>query len=111
MRAIQEAVASDSAVVQVTLAPDGICGACPHLEARAACRRLDGTDRDRAVMSALGLAAGTAKPWGWWLSRVGERISREWLADTCGDCQWFPLGHCSNGIQALRQSEAAGEAA
>ncbi len=108
MRAIKEAVTNGSTVVEVTLAPDAICRPCPHLSARPACRSRDGTEKDRAVMAALGVAPGTARPWKWWLERVGQRISPEWLAETCGECQWFPLGHCLNGIRHLWQTEAAG---
>jgi hypothetical protein len=110
MRAVKDALADDSTEVEMTLAPDAICGACPHLATRASCGSPEGTDRDRAVIAALDVAPGDGRPWGWWLARVGERISPDWLESACQECQWFPLGHCLKGIRDLWQTEAAGRA-
>jgi hypothetical protein len=111
MGRIKSALEDDSTVVQVTLAPDVICGACPHLTTRPACGRLSGTERDRAVAAALAVAPGTSHPWRWWLARIGERISPKWLVENCSDCSWFPLGHCLRAIRDLSRSEAARRAA
>jgi hypothetical protein len=111
MSAIKSALEDNSTLVELTLAPDLICGACPHLTTRSACQRLDGTERDRATAAALAVAPGTTKSWRWWLDRVGERISPEWLAENCGDCSWFAMGHCLRAIKDLWQPEAPGRAA
>ena len=114
MRQVKKALAQDSIAVQVHLRPDAICRACPHLATRSECTQAGGTERDRAVMAALGVEPGAVgaptavRAWGWWVRRVTERISLALLAEICEDCSWFPSGYCAAGIARLQQPPQGG---
>jgi hypothetical protein len=108
MRRIKQRLEQDSLVVGMHVGPDTICRACPHLATRAECSRPDGTDRDRAVVAALGIEPGTVKPWPWWVHRVRARITPQRLAAICADCSWFPLGYCQAGIERLHEHREGG---
>ena len=114
MRRVKEELAQDSIAVRVHVGPDVICRACPHLATRSQCTQAGGTERDRAVMAALGVEPGAVgaptavRAWGWWVRRVTERISLALLAEICEDCSWFPSGYCAAGIARLQQPPQGG---
>ena len=105
MRQVKERLEADSTIVEVRPAPDAICTACPHLHTRPQCTRDGGSDRDRAVAAALGIVPGTVQSWQYWVALVARRMSPALMAEICGDCSWFPLGYCVEGIAALRRGK------
>ena len=101
MRRVQEALADGAQVVAVGLGPDVICQPCPHLTERPRCAREDGSEKDRAVLAALEVAPGLARPWQWWQQRLAERMPPARFTEICGDCSWYDLGYCLEGMAAL----------
>lgn len=94
-------------MVQVVLAPDMACQACPHLEDEQCTSPADGPDHrvvalDRAVLQLLGIQPGIHRC-GALHARIGA-LSEEQLNTACSDCSWHPAASCQKII--LRKLQA-----
>ena len=107
MAAIHQQLADDpSQWVEIIVAPDAICSACPHL-VPSGCS-LHGTDsehamqaQDRDVLARLDLHEGDHITWAEVLDRIRTSLTGESLTNICGRCQWLSLGYCRDGIDVL----------
>lgn len=98
---------SPHTVVKVVYKPDEICASCPFFS-DSGCRKEgsqseeDVRRRDYAVMDKLMLATGDMMPWEDMRALIKSKMRPEDLDAICGDCQWLPLGHCADGLKALK---------
>ncbi|MDP6101490.1 MAG: DUF1284 domain-containing protein [Dehalococcoidia bacterium] len=93
-------------MVTVQDSPDVICHSCPHLSDDG-CAIEQGSEvwvnrRDRRSLSLLGLKVGQRLTWGEVLDRIRERVDEDKLARACGQCRWFPRGHCLRGLRDVK---------
>ncbi|MDP6510274.1 MAG: DUF1284 domain-containing protein [Dehalococcoidia bacterium] len=98
--------AHNETVVAVQDSPDVVCQICPHLS-NGGCAIEPGDEvwvsrRDRRALSLLGLKAGQQLTWGEVLDRIRGRVDEQKLARACGQCRWFPKGHCLRGLQEVK---------
>ena len=94
--------------VTVIAAPDTLCAACPHLQESGCALHGAGTEtgmvqQDRDVLKRLAIGDGETLPWGEIHARIARSVAPEDLDSICGACPWLPLGHCSEGLDKLRQ--------
>ena len=101
---------SPQTLIQVVSEPDDICAPCPFLR-EGGCREKGPEseevvrNRDCAVMERLDVMAGDELTWAEVESRIRSSISPEDLDRICQDCQWLPLGYCTDGLKRLREQE------
>lgn len=96
---------SPETLVTAVAGADVVCAACPN-------RAADGNDcgngpgprtKDNAVLARLGASPEELHPWSEWQRRVAAALDAEALAAVCAGCQWFSLGYCREGLEALRR--------
>lgn len=88
--------------VVVTDKPDAICAAFPP-DSPAHCQEARVADRDRAVLSALGVPPGTLLAWGQSVAGVRHAFRPDDLSSLCATCPWLPAGYCREGLEAARR--------
>jgi hypothetical protein len=88
-------------VIAVVDTPDGICAAFPP-ELPTHCRDTSVISRDRAVLGAMGLQAGSTPTWGQARQAVARAFAPDDLQQLCASCPWLPLGHCAAGLGRFR---------
>lgn len=99
--------------VEIVAGPDDICSACPNLGEREC--TLDGKDaesdvkrKDDEVAALLGIYPGRRYRWEEILERISGRIPPAVLKDLCGNCRWYSLGYCEEGIEKLKNKQQDG---
>lgn len=91
---VQRMLAEPWAVVQLTAGPDAICAACPFLDGAACGRGADAADRDRLVLSRLGLAPGTPLSWAVLKEVFKAAFPPAARLAACAGCTWLTAGVC-----------------
>lgn len=94
------------ALVKITLSPDYICNACPHLSHTGCTLQGEGHEKhmrlqDEVVLKRLGLKEGEEVKWQNIKKRISERIKGRDLTHICHNCPWLPTGVCAKGIDRL----------
>ena len=120
MQAVKDRLLDPTLEVEVTVSPDDICAACPHLAAGGCSRKGDSEARisakDSAVLRRLSLSAGDHLPAGTLFALVAERFSRQsrdpvagqaGISGLCSSCKWYPLGWCEAGIRKSNLGSAS----
>ncbi|MGQ9497457.1 MAG: DUF1284 domain-containing protein [Desulfotomaculales bacterium] len=91
---VQRMLAEPGAVVRLTAGPDAICAACPFLDG-VACRRGAGAaDRDRLVLSRLGLTPNTRLSWAGLKEVFEAALPPAARPAVCAGCTWLTAGVC-----------------
>jgi len=94
------------AQVQLVTECDDICAACPRMRGGRCVARRGGERRirarDRAVLEAVGLAAGTRSHSSHVAALILQRIDEARLARLCTGCSWLPAGYCQEGLRRRR---------
>ena len=107
MAVIHQQLADDpSQWVEIIVAPDAICSACPHLVPSGCSLHGGGSEdamqaQDRDVLARLDLHEGDHMTWAGILDRIRTSVTGESLTNICGQCQWLSLGYCRDGIDLL----------
>lgn len=96
-------IKSPDAEVEVTISPDDICSACPHLEAGCCTRNGEESEtrkrrKDADILQRLSLPPGDRLPSAELFALTAERFC-DGIEDLCSSCRWFPLGWCAEGIR------------
>jgi len=99
-----KALSSPNVEVEVTISPDDICSACPHLTSDGCARNGQESEtrtggKDSAVLQRLSLSPGDKLPSGELFALVAEKFAGG-IEDVCSSCRWFPLGWCAEGIRS-----------
>ena len=88
--------------VEVTITPDDICAACPHLAYDRCSKKEDSETRisakDAEVLRRLSLSPGDRLPAEDLFALIAERFHAG-ISDICSSCRWYPLGWCEEGIR------------
>ena len=93
--------------VTLIAAPDGNCGACPHLVEGGCTLGGPGHEahmraHDEAVLARLALAPGDVLSWDDLLERIRTRVGGSDLPGLCTTCPWLPMGVCEKAVETLR---------
>ncbi len=96
-------IESPDAEVEVTISPDDICSACPHLEADCCTRNGEESEartrrKDADILQRLSLSPGDRLPSAEIFALTAERFC-DGIEELCASCRWFPLGWCAEGIR------------
>jgi len=102
MQAVKDRLLDAQVEVEVSISPDDICAACPHLADGGCSKKEDSEARisakDAEVLRRLSLSPGDRLPEGDLFALVAEQFSAG-ISDLCSSCKWYPLGWCEEGIQ------------
>ena len=96
--------------IELIVAPDQLCGACPHGETNQ-CRLHERDNeahivaQDQAVLRALKLQPNSSLSWPALVARVRQNIGPEDLDHLCGDCPWLPMGMCREALTKIRETD------
>lgn len=93
---------------ELTISPDDICSACPHLSDAHCAKRGEESEsriraKDAAILSRLSLSPGDRMPARELFALTAQRFSGG-IDDVCSSCRWFPLGWCADGIRTMNMS-------
>jgi len=108
MAAIHQQLADDpSQWVEIIVAPDAICSACPHLVPSGCSLHGTGSEhamqaQDRDVLARLDVHEGDHMTWAEILNRIRTSLTGASLTNICGQCRWLSLGYCRDGLDLLR---------
>lgn len=107
MGTIVEKLRSDSAFpVTLVVGCDAICATCPHNKEGKCLKKVDSEVKvvslDLKMLPKLGFEAGAQVSAGEAWERIKERITSEDMAELCGDCEWWGLGYCVEGLERLK---------
>lgn len=92
--------------VKISVSPDNICSACPHLSDQGCTLKGEGHElhmrrQDLDVLKRLGCKEGEALQWSEIIRRIAKNITGSELTKICGQCPWLPSGLCARGIDRL----------
>lgn len=107
-RIVDRLNSDNSTGVKIVTGVDDICLPCPHIKAGECSRASeDINSADSRVMDKLGLKAGDTLTWQSLLDTVGGTVKPADLRGLCGECRWYSLDYCSDGLTALAGIEPA----
>jgi hypothetical protein len=95
-----------NALIEVRVAPDDACQACPHLGPGGCLSPIDGPEQavqalDAAVLGVLGIEPGTHRA-----AELHQRLAQvthDELHATCKACSWYGRTECQQQILAFTQ--------
>ncbi|WP_270166761.1 DUF1284 domain-containing protein [Paenibacillus sp. SYP-B4298] len=104
MTAIYETLRTEpDTVVELIEGPDHICRAFPPDQPQH-CLNASVDRKDRDILHALGTAPGLRVRWRALTLAASARLQPEDVGRLCADCQWEPLGLCSDGVRHIRSA-------
>ena len=102
MQSVKDKLLDSTLEVEVTISPDDICAACPHLTDSRCSKKEDSEARisakDAEVLRRLSLSPGDRMSAGDLFALVAERFHAG-ISDLCSSCKWYPLGWCEAGVR------------
>ncbi len=95
------------ALIEVRIAPDDACQACPHLGPGGCLSPIDGPEQavqalDAAVLSVLGIQPGIHRAAS--LHHRLQRVTHDELHATCKACSWYGKTECQRLIVEFAQA-------
>ncbi|MGN0361623.1 MAG: DUF1284 domain-containing protein [Bilifractor sp.] len=81
--------------IRITLSPDDLCAACPHLADPEHCSSDDKVRTfDRKVMDFFGLEDGRSYCYQDLVQTIDRKMTEAKLYSICGTCAWYPVSQC-----------------
>lgn len=85
--------------IRMTLSPDDLCAACPHLVDPEHCASDEKVRAfDRKVMEYFDLEEGKVYCYQDLVKLIDRQMTQEKLDSICSTCAWYPVSRCRNRI-------------
>lgn len=93
--------------VKITISPDSICAACPHLSKTGCTLKGEGHEshmrtQDLDVLHRLQFKQNDEVKWHKITEQISKNIISSELKNICKGCPWLPSGLCATGIDRIK---------